>query len=123
MNYFNFFSVLFFLFFAKFSFAQNEKTASQNAIAKPIFIKGTWQNLLDTAQAKKKMILVQCTAEWCLPCKQMEKYSFTDAAFAQFAANNLLCFRLDASGQWLLRFVAGVRGRGGGFGFQQERLV
>ncbi len=90
--------VVFGLFLAKFSFAQNEKSATPNVITKPIFIKGTWQNLLDTAQAKKKIILVQCTAEWCLPCKQMEKFTFTDVAFAQYAACNLLCYKLDASG-------------------------
>ncbi len=95
---FKIFLWLVFLFFANNSFAQNEKNALQNTITKTIFMKSTWQNLLDTAQTKKKMILVQCTAEWCLPCKQMEKYTFTDAAFAQYAATNLLCYKLDASG-------------------------
>ena len=78
------------LFFFTEVFSQTEKS-------KTIFQNSTWEKYKDSAKATKKIILLQCGADWCLPCKQMEKYSFTDAVFLKYAAKNLFCFHLDAA--------------------------
>ncbi len=70
---------------------------AQSEKMKPVFETSNWEKFKDSAKTEKKIILIQCGADWCLPCKQMEKYSFTDAAFLKYAAKNLFCFHLDAA--------------------------
>lgn len=41
------------------------------------FFKGSWDELLKTAKAQKKMIFLDIYTDWCAPCKEMEKYIFT----------------------------------------------
>ncbi len=78
------------LFFSVKIFSQTDKS-------KTIFQNCSWEKYKDSAKATKKIILLQCGADWCLPCKQMEKYSFTDVVFLKYAAKNLFCFHLDAA--------------------------
>jgi thiol:disulfide interchange protein len=70
---------------------------SENPISENVFLKGDWKKNLDSAKVNKKIILLQCTADWCLPCKQMEKFSFTDKSFIDFSKKNLYCYKLDAT--------------------------
>ena len=83
-----------FVFLSPQIFAQNEIEKNKPV---NIFHKNEWKNLVDSAKTKKQLLLVQCGAEWCLPCKQMEKYVFTDAAFMQYATKNLYCSKMEAT--------------------------
>ncbi|MEN9523501.1 MAG: hypothetical protein RL065_1878 [Bacteroidota bacterium] len=61
------------------------------------FSADSFQTLIDSAKSKKRIIMIECTADWCLPCKQMEKYTFTDSVLIKYAKKNLICKKWDAS--------------------------
>jgi thiol:disulfide interchange protein DsbD len=101
--------VLKFIFLLMLFFSCYTLTAKQEKIKSIIdFRNEKMEALIDSAKLKKKIILVQCAAEWCLPCKQMEKYTFTDSVLIKYSSKNLICKRLDASGfddiDWLTKY-------------------
>jgi thiol:disulfide interchange protein DsbD len=97
----NFFLPLFFLFcISHFLKAQDGATVN--------FFNQKYESVLDSAKAKKKLLMIQCSAEWCLPCKQMEKYTFTDASLISYAKKELVCKKWDGANfddiDWLSKF-------------------
>jgi thiol:disulfide interchange protein len=98
-----------FIFLLMLFFSCYTLTAKQEKMKAIIdFRNEKMEAVIDSAKLKKKIILVQCAAEWCLPCKQMEKYTFTDSVLIQYSSKNLICKRLDASGfddiDWLTKY-------------------
>ncbi len=63
------------------------------------FYEGPFGDLLDKAELMNKPIFVDFTASWCLPCKQMEKFVFTDKILAKQLNENFLCYKSDADSQ------------------------
>lgn len=68
-------------------------TAAHSAV---VFQKLKWTELLDSAKKYHKPILVECGASWCLPCKQMENYTFTDLKLADYLNKNFYVIKWDA---------------------------
>jgi thiol:disulfide interchange protein DsbD len=50
--------------------------------------------LLDEAREQGRPVLIDFTAEWCIACKELEHYTFSDAAVSQEAAR-FLALRAD----------------------------
>ena len=51
---------------------------------------------LEKAKADKKMVLMDFTgSDWCSWCQKMDKEVFSDPAFKQYAADNLVLVELD----------------------------
>jgi thiol:disulfide interchange protein DsbD len=72
------------------------------------FYNQKFESVLDSAKAKKKLLMIQCSAEWCLPCKQMEKYTFTDGVLIAYAKKELICKKWDGASfddiDWLSKY-------------------
>ncbi len=59
------------------------------------FFHGTWEEALEEAKAKDKIIFVDAYAVWCGPCKRMAKNVFTDAAVGKFYNQNFINMKID----------------------------
>lgn len=52
--------------------------------------------LLDQALAEKKLIFVDFYADWCLPCKMMEKDVFVDKELGTYFNTHFINYKVDA---------------------------
>ena len=50
--------------------------AQGNSVKGMEFFDGTWDELLKAAKAQKKMIFLDMYTDWCVPCKEMDKFVF-----------------------------------------------
>lgn len=60
------------------------------------FFKGTWAELLATAQKQKKPIFVDVFAEWCGPCKTMNLSVFPTKEMGDKYNAAFINYKLDA---------------------------
>lgn len=54
-----------------------------------------WQEALDKAKAEDKLIFVDAYADWCGPCKQMDKTTFPDADLGNFHNQNFINLKVN----------------------------
>jgi len=54
------------------------------------------KTVLETAQREKRTLLLDLYADWCISCKEMEAYTFTDAQ-VQTALNNVILVQADVT--------------------------
>lgn len=59
------------------------------------FYNGTWDEALQIAKKENKLIFLDIYATWCGPCKQLKKYSFSDAEVGKFYNHNFVNVTLD----------------------------
>ncbi len=59
------------------------------------FFEGTWQEALEMAKQKEKIIFVDAYAVWCGPCKRMAKNVFTQEKVGDFYNANFINMKLD----------------------------
>ena len=60
------------------------------------FFEGSWNQLLAKAVETKKPFWVDIYTTWCGPCKQMSKFTFTDAEVGKVSNDNFLAYKIDA---------------------------
>ncbi|MGB1248384.1 MAG: thioredoxin family protein [Chitinophagales bacterium] len=75
-------------------------TISQTAFAKGEdgvqFMTGSWKKVLKKAKKENKPIFVDVYADWCGPCKMMDKEVFSLEEMGDFLNENFICYKLDA---------------------------
>ncbi|PZR25874.1 MAG: hypothetical protein DI535_16335 [Citrobacter freundii] len=60
------------------------------------FFSGSWEQLLAEAKQQRKPIFVDIYTTWCTPCKQMDKYIFTEPSVSEKYNADFICYKLDA---------------------------
>lgn len=65
-----------------------------------VFFDGSYEEALKEAKKQKKPIFLDFYADWCMPCKQMEKYSFTDPDLAETINENFIPFKVNVDYFW-----------------------
>jgi len=75
------------------------------------FYEGDFGLLLDKAAANQKPIFVDVYADWCLPCKQMDKFVFTNDNLAKYLNDNFINYKMDSDGNQgdMIKAVYGVQ--------------
>lgn len=79
-------------------------------VGKTTFQEGAYSTILDKAETSGMPIFVDFSADWCLPCKQMDKNVFTNATLARQLNENFISYKVDADtkeGQ-MLQTVYGI---------------
>lgn len=59
------------------------------------FFNGSWSQLLQEAQKQKRPIFVDVYAEWCGPCKMLERSTFPNPELGAYVAKHYIAYRLD----------------------------
>ncbi len=65
-----------------------------------VFFDGTYEEAMKAARKQKKPMLLDFYADWCGPCKQMEKYSFSDPDLAKLINEDFIAFRVNVDWFW-----------------------
>lgn len=59
------------------------------------FFEGTFEEAKATAVKEGKFLFLDFYADWCVPCKQMERYGFRDADFARMIRTSFIAYKVD----------------------------
>ncbi len=59
------------------------------------FFSGSWSQLLQEAQRQKRPIFVDVYAEWCRPCKMLERNTFPNPELGAYVTKSYIAYRLD----------------------------
>ncbi|MGN7787668.1 thioredoxin family protein [Niabella sp. 22666] len=66
------------------------------AMAKEIgFVQGKWQDIVALAKKEGKYIFVDAFTTWCSPCIQLQKFTFKDAAAAEYYNTHFINYTID----------------------------
>lgn len=60
------------------------------------FSTGTWKEIIQKAKKEKKIIFVDVYADWCAPCKTMDKEVFTNDAAGKYFNATFVNYKIDA---------------------------
>jgi thioredoxin 1 len=59
------------------------------------FYAGSFDNLLREAKKQNKTVLLDFWATWCSPCHRLDKETFANKSFGNFANQNILVYKVD----------------------------
>ena len=59
------------------------------------FFEGSFDEALRLSEKENKLIFMDCYADWCGPCKNMERNVFTQKAVGDFFNSNFICMKCN----------------------------
>ena len=60
----------------------------------------TYESVVSQAKSQGKLVFLDFTASWCIPCKKMEKETFSDATVGEFVNSNFIPFKVNGDFFW-----------------------
>ena len=74
-----------------------EKAKTLNRAVLPInFMQTSLDDALKMAKKSDKIVFVDVYTNWCKPCREMDKFVFSDARVGEFFNKNFVNFKLNA---------------------------
>ena len=64
------------------------------------FMTGNYTIAEKKAKEEQKLLLLDFTASWCMPCKKMEKEIFPNDALGEFVNDHFVSFKVNADYFW-----------------------
>jgi thioredoxin 1 len=74
-----------------------------------LFVDLSFDAALERAQGEKKILLVDATADWCQPCKHMDKTTWVDAGVTAAVAERAVAIQFDVDQEKELSKKLGVK--------------
>ena len=56
----------------------------------------TIEKAIEKAASERKLIMIDIYTDWCVPCKELEKYIFQDSTISEFINNHFISLRINA---------------------------
>jgi len=69
--------------------------SSLGSYAQLDFFEGTYEEAQALGLSEGKLLFLDFYADWCMPCKQMERYGFRDKEFAQMISADFIAYKVD----------------------------
>jgi thiol:disulfide interchange protein len=69
--------------------------STQASYAQLDFFEGTYEEAQAVALSEGKLLFLDFYADWCMPCKQMERYGFRDKEFAEMISADFVAYKVD----------------------------
>lgn len=73
--------------------------ATSALAAPPVFTTKTYEAALGQAAEQKRLVLIKATADWCPPCKEMDKTTWRDEALVKWIGEKAIAVYLDVDKQ------------------------
>jgi thioredoxin-related protein len=54
-----------------------------------------WKEILEKARRENKLVFIDCYTSWCKPCKQMDKFVYTDNSLGKFINDRFIAVKVQ----------------------------
>jgi len=80
---------------AVLALALNGARAGDAGSAPPVFSDLSYEKALEASREQQKVLLVKATAEWCGPCKRMDRTTWRDEKVVAWVKENAIAIQVD----------------------------
>lgn len=64
------------------------------------FIDASYETAISTAKTQNKLVFLDFTASWCIPCKKMDRETFTNESLSKLLNDNFVSFKVNNDYFW-----------------------